>query len=302
MGKSFTGTKGTPELFAQNMRTLFVTFRIREFSQNDLALELGKDPGTLSRYISGVTASLKNQEEYADVARYMILKICCSAERTQKLCALTRLDSFDYTVLKSDKTVLDKASRQLERAMRDLDLATGQKPPDELGPLPVAEPKPSPRLPPRRMIAGAFVLIALAAAAFAVWMFRPPRVTLIITNYSQVGEQSPYVTGTVSVSRGDPCGYAVTLSLVSPENGHTYAPKPSHRQPSVEVTQTEHRGVGRFTCQFATGDHPDMYARELVVYVVPATFEPTEDIAETLRVSVAHQEIYREDPSEHKEA
>ena len=139
----------------------------------------------------------------------------------------------------------------------------------------------------------AFLGAALYCRYFIPAAVPPPRVTLNITHYSSIGEKDAFVTGTVTVSHGDSSDYAVTMALVSPSDSRIYAPKPSRAFPSVDVTHTEKRETGNFTCVFAVGAHPDIYADKLYVYVVPADFVPDEDVDRTKRAAVAYEELNR---------
>ena len=292
MAENIENPARTPELFARNMKMLFTTFKTRGFSQNDLSEHLSMDPGTLSRYMTGATTSLE-EGQYIKVAQYMVAKICRSEENSLRLCNLVRLDNFDYRNLISDESLSDRVSQKLKYAMNDLDLVVS-------APIQVVGRKK--RAGNKKRVSGlklrhiVIIISALAVLcilAAVLWQLMPPKVTLVVTHYSDIGERDAFVTGTVTVSRGEPSDYAVTMALVSPENGHTYAPKPSRANPSVPITPTEDRSIGNFTCVFAPGEGPDIHAQELYIYVIPATFTPNEDTTETLKISVAYQNIIR---------
>ncbi len=143
------------------------------------------------------------------------------------------------------------------------------------------------------LILSLLLAVSLIAHVVRSYMDDAPMIALDIGSYSAVGDPASVVTGTVTVPGGNPEDYAITMALISPDNGHTYAPKPSAGYPTVPVTLTENPLVGNFTCVFASGSR-DYMARVLYVYVVPADFEPDEDLARTRRAALASTEIIRE--------
>jgi len=121
-----------------------------------------------------------------------------------------------------------------------------------------------------------------------------PVVTLDIVYYSPTGDTEAVVAGTVTVSRGNPEDYVVTMALVSPSDGRMYAPKPSSAHPSVPVTPSDTVGVGNFTCVFAASTSPDIFASELFVYVVPKSFVPSVEVESTIAEALDSKTIIRE--------
>jgi transcriptional regulator with XRE-family HTH domain len=289
----------SPELFAVNIKTLMRKFKRRGFTQDALAERLDMtDTSTLRKYLSGTTQSLK-KKNYSLTARYMIEEICQTEDDTDKLFKLAKMEAycpepFDYTKLHRDESLLDSVSQKLMYAMRDRDFS----PPKQTKEQPPA---------PRSGEGGGGSKrkrIAVAAAALLIVIFgggllynqifqKAPEVALEITGSNAIGERDSFVTGTVTVSRGSPDDYAVTMAIVSPADGRVYAPKPSLERPSVLITRADKRGVGNFTCVFSI-DSADAYARELYVYVVPADFVPSQDVGRTEKAAVAFEKYIRD--------
>lgn len=306
--------KRTPELFARNMKLLFTRFRKPGFYQSTLADELGVNASVITKYMGGDIPSLRD-DQYVCIARFMLIKICNSDTAQKLLCSLSGLDPFNYADIQGlgKDALIDELTWQLRNCMMDADFtarAEAMQRQEQATEQPVEQPvEPSMEQPTEPSMEqrqsktrtsrakGAFVatcvLAVMAVAFFIVWNVLPPKVTLTITHASPLGERNAFVTGTVAVSRGDPRDYAVTMAIVSSENGHTYAPKPSYANPTVEVTPTSNRQVGNFTCVYAPGDSPDTRAPQLHIYVVPASFIPSEDLAATNEASLAQETISR---------
>jgi hypothetical protein len=331
--KTPAGDRSTPERrFANNMRYLLESFKdgfkSSEFSQNDLAVNyLHIDAAVLSKFKNGAVSALsvtEKQDQYYVTAEYMLMKICRSREKTDKLFAAAGLkqdDGFDYAELSSDGDLRKRVGEKIKQAMFDevfpvsgSETARDETPPPTDGketkiPTDGNENEPIPHNPTdgnvtRKvrfaakykvpLIVVAAILLCAVAVTCCYTFFIKPNVALDITYYAPIGESGPIVTGTVTVVRGNPDDYAVTMAVVSPADGRVYAPKPNISFPSVPVTTTDKRGVGNFTCVFAVGDSPDSRAEVLYVYVIPADFVPDEDADRTKRNSVAFAEINRD--------
>lgn len=273
-----------PERFARNTRFLLNTF---SYKQEALARGIGMSASTFSRYMNGTRAELEFSQ-YVLAAEHLISDICQSKEETEyffKLTGLGKPEGFDFSdfkLLSSDAELIKKLGADLLREMKARDFAAG----DNEGQNKRPQSKRS------RLIKIAGLVMLACAAAFAVYLlfFAPPKVTLTITGSSVVGEADSYVTGTVTVSRGSPEDYAVTVAIVSAADGRTYAPKPSLVNPTVPVTLTETRGTGNFTCTL----YADIDARIVYVYVVPVGFVPDHDTERTENASAVWVEHIRD--------